>query len=93
LKVTARYYNIIRDIAGVTEQALDLPDDASALSALQALSEHHGPTMSRLLLDAGGGKSIYLSLFLNGKRLADADLARRLSSGDELMLMPAIAGG
>jgi len=93
MKITAKYYNIIRDIARKPEETLELPGETSVAEALTTIARRYGPPMERLLLAPQGGKSIYLSLFLNGQRLADKDLSAILGPDDELLLMPAIAGG
>ncbi len=93
MKITAKYYNIIRDVAGRPEETLELPIETSVADALATIARRYGPAMERLLLTPQGGKSTYLSLFLNGQRLADKDLPAILKQDDELLLMPAIAGG
>ena len=49
--------------------------------------------MRKLLLAADGGKSPYLSLFVNEKRVQGAGLGAQLADGAIVMLLPAIAGG
>lgn len=93
MKITAKYYNIIRDMAGKQEDTLEMTAGDSVAAALTVIAKHYGTAMEKLLLASSGEKSTYLSLFLNKRRLGNADLSETLAEGDELMLMPAIAGG
>lgn len=92
-RVTVRYYNIIRDLAGRQEQDLEVPDECTVSQILDILAEQHAPPMRRLLITKAGVRSPYLSLFLNDVRVAATDAATPLADGDVLMLLPAIAGG
>ena len=91
--VVVRYYNIIRDVAGRQEEALALVDGATVLDLLELVSRGHGAKIERFLLTKEGGKSTYLSLFVNGKRVEGASVGDALADGDVIMLLPAIAGG
>ena len=91
--VVVRYYNIIRDVAGRQEESLSLTDGATTLDLLAFVSRAHGDKIQRFLLAKEGGKSPYLSLFVNGKRVEGAAVQQVLAEGDVIMLLPAIAGG
>lgn len=91
--VVVRYYNIIRDAAGRPEEQVALADGATVLDLLALVSRDHGAKMERFLLTREGGKSPYLSLFVNGKRVEGAGVQLVLAEGDVVMMLPAIAGG
>lgn len=93
MDVTVKYFNILRDVAGRPTEVLRLPDQATVADALRAVTQQYGSAMSRFVWAPEGTKSVYLSLFLNGRRLTGKELDLPLPAGAELMLMPAIAGG
>ena len=80
MQIRVRFFAALRDALGVSEQALDLPGEATVASAWATLVAMH-PS-----LDAGSS----LAYAVNR---AYADLDTVLHDGDELGLIPPVSGG
>jgi molybdopterin synthase catalytic subunit len=78
MEVRVRLFAILRERAGASELALELPDGARVRDALAA------PDVARL----AGGLSLVLAV---NRQYADADAP--LAPGDELALIPPVSGG
>ncbi|CRK61289.1 Molybdenum cofactor biosynthesis protein MoaD [Alloactinosynnema sp. L-07] len=83
LAVTVRYFAGARVAAGVQEESISLPADATVADALTALVDRHGDALSRVLRAS--------SFLLDGVAVRD----RSLPLGDRagLDVLPPFAGG
>ena len=75
---------------GVAAVDVDAPDVASALAALCA----RHPTLRRHVFDESGALRHHVNVFVNEADVRTRDgLATRLMAGDEVHVVPSIAGG
>jgi molybdopterin converting factor subunit 1 len=81
MRVRVRMFGALAERAGRDEDALELPDGATAHEALRAVGARHPDAAG--LLDR-------ISVAVN-REIAPAD--RRLDPGDEVALLPPVAGG
>jgi molybdopterin synthase catalytic subunit len=81
MRINIKLFAILRDRAGTSEVALELPDGATVAEAAAKLAETF-PTMRSLLERAA---------FAVNQSYSKADTA--LADGDELALIPPVSGG
>jgi molybdopterin converting factor small subunit len=93
ISVTVRYYNILRQRAGLDCERLELPKGSEVGAAVRGLASHHGPALAEMLLSPDGEISPHLVVFLNQQLVFPGRHAPSLADGDELKLFPAISGG
>ena len=92
ITVTLRYYNIIKDAVGRASETLALPAGTTPIEMVVSLCQRY-PHLRPIALQADGGLSPHLRVFLNGQVARPQHLTRSLCDGDEVMLFPAIGGG
>ena len=81
----------LRDAAG--NQAEASVDGATVGEALDALYAEHGELRTRLA-DDGGGLRRFVNVYLGGEDIRFLDgLDTPVADGDELTILPAVAGG
>lgn len=90
IRVKIRYYNLLREAAGRSQEEVALPGPATPRDLLLALVKRHGPGLGRWFLTANGEVSRGLRLFVNGK---PPDRDQILEDGDEIAIFMAISGG
>ncbi len=89
--VRIRLPAVLRPLAGGRGEARG--EGRTVGEVLRALERAH-PGLGERLLDAGGRPRRYLSLFLNDEDVRHlAGLETPVHDGDELTVVPAIAGG
>ncbi|HEY1813157.1 MAG TPA: molybdopterin converting factor subunit 1 [Kofleriaceae bacterium] len=81
MRVTVRYFAVFRERLGRTEELLELADRATVAAAIDKLAELHAPVAQL----AGRFR-----VAVNQEMVDDA---RILADGDELALIPPVAGG
>ncbi|HEY7372434.1 MAG TPA: molybdopterin converting factor subunit 1 [Polyangia bacterium] len=81
MRVEILYFAILRERAGRARETLDLPDDADVRAARAAVAERH-PEIAALLPR--------VQVAVNRTQAPDA---QRLADGDEVALLPPVAGG
>ena len=80
MRITVRFFAILKDRAGTTQATLDVPEASSIAQALQEITRHY-PAV-------GGFGSI---AFAVNQTYASADTV--LHDNDELALLPPVSGG
>jgi molybdopterin converting factor subunit 1 len=81
MQIRVKFFAILRDLAGVPEASLDLPDNSSISIAAQHLAERFPPIQQHLPRVAYALNRTYVK--------PDA----QLHDGDELALIPPVSGG
>jgi molybdopterin converting factor subunit 1 len=81
MRVVVRYFAVVRERLGREQESLELPAGATVATALDALAERHA---------AIGALRPYLQVAVN-QTMAGAP--QPLSDGDEMALIPPVAGG
>ena len=80
MRITVRFFAILKDRAGTDHAILDLPDNSTITTALPIIAQRFPMT--------GGYASI---AFAVNQSYASADTVLR--NGDELALLPPVSGG
>jgi len=81
MKINLRFFSVYRDITGVRQTTIEVPEQTTLEDLFQMLLEHH-PRLRNLR------KS---TLFAVNREFAESDL--ELKEGDEVALMPPVGGG
>ena len=81
MKITVRYFAVFRERLGIDDEQLELRDDATVAEAIAALVDKH---------DAVAGLANRFQVAVNQTMVTSDHL---LASGDELALIPPVAGG
>lgn len=83
MRITVLYFAAVRDLVGVAEEALELPDDVRTVADLaRHLPSRHPALEGRL----------GIVRFAQNEEMVD-DLATALGDGDVIALIPPVAGG
>jgi MoaD family protein len=91
MAVTVKLPTQLRDAAGGATAAS--VDGSTVGEALEALYAEHGELRSRLA-DDGGALRRFVNVYLGGEDIRFLDgLDTPLSDGDEVTILPAVAGG
>ena len=81
-------------LRAAADGAAEVLSEASSVGALIAELEGRFPAMQGRLRDEGGQLRRFVNLYVNGEDVRFRDgLATDLNSGDELSIVPAVAGG
>ncbi|NOZ20977.1 MAG: MoaD/ThiS family protein [Planctomycetes bacterium] len=92
MKVTFRYFALVRKGAGTEREQVELPDGADARGALATLAQERGGDFQRQILDDSGTVRSNLIVLVNGQTVRQ-DEQRTLADGDEVSVFSPVAGG
>jgi sulfur-carrier protein len=91
MAVTVKLPTQLREAAGNATEAE--VDGATVGEALDALYARHGALRERMADDSGGLRR-FVNVYVGGEDIRFLDgLETRVSDGDELTILPAVAGG
>jgi molybdopterin synthase sulfur carrier subunit len=91
MAVTVKIPTPLRNLTG---QAAEVSADSASLTALVDELEGAYPGMRERLVDEGGELRRFVNLFVNGEDVRFLQgLATPLKEGDEVSIVPAVAGG
>lgn len=93
ITIRVKYHNVLRHMAALAEETVEMPAGTSVRAVLGHLAERHGAPLRDALLAPDGEISSHLVVFRNRKLMRPEQHDDPLADGDELMLFPAIAGG
>lgn len=81
-------------LRSATDGAAELESEASTVGGLIAELESRYPAIRGRLRDEAGAMRRFVNLYVNGEDVRFRDgLETNLKSGDELSIVPAVAGG
>ena len=92
MKITFRFFAQVRKAAGAESEAAEISDGADTSAALGELAAGHGEEFRSLVLDEAGKVRPSLVVLVNGTPAARGGGAK-LSDGDQVSLLSAVAGG
>jgi molybdopterin synthase sulfur carrier subunit len=93
MKVTLRTFADFREIIGIREKELSLPEGESVGGLLKGLCEVY-PGLRGKIFDAAGEIKPYILVLKNGRNIASLqNLATIIAEGDAISLFPPVAGG
>lgn len=93
ITVRTRYYAYLREITGVREEEIALEEDTTIGELLGILSQKHGEKFRNQVLDNDFKLKPGIAVALNGEKLTDEPLRKRLRDGDTVVILPPISGG
>jgi sulfur-carrier protein len=96
MAVVVRLPTVLRPFAGGAERVeVDVQAEAEpTVGAVLATLEGDYPALRRRLTDEQGALRRHVNVFLGNDNVRDLDtLATRLKDGDELLVLPSVAGG
>ena len=91
MTVSVTFFGLARQFAGIGSEALQLAADANAQSLVDTLAQRH-PRLSELLLHEDGSFRRNVLLSVNGGA-PEHSLDRALADGDDISIIPPVAGG
>ncbi|NEA34828.1 ubiquitin-like small modifier protein 1 [Streptomyces sp. SID13031] len=94
MAVAVKLPAVLRPFAGGAEQVqVEVSGDATVGSVFAALEAEH-PALRRRLTDDQGALRRHVNVFLGSDNVRDLNaLDTPLSDGDELLILPSVAGG
>ena len=94
MEITVQFEAQLRQVVGVGQAAVTLPDDSSVEEALRVTANQFGPALEERLIGADGTVQRSVLLFVNDQPIAYAAVSEQmLKAGDVLLLYPPISGG
>jgi len=95
IKIAVSAVAPISTALGTRKLEAELPEDSDVLGLLLSLSDKYGDEFRGFMFDENGEyKSAHNYILLNGRNImAYSGVSCRLSDGDEVVIMPTIAGG
>jgi molybdopterin converting factor small subunit len=94
MNITVHFESQLRQVAGVEQATVSVPEGCCVLEALQVIGQQLGPSLSERLVAADGTAQRSVLAFVNDSALAHNRAASHLlKPGDVLLLYPPISGG
>lgn len=93
VKVKTRYLAMLRDLVGLREEVVDVPEHSTLLDFLKKLAERH-ELLKKTLFDERGELREGFTVAHNASTVPRRELeVRMLREGDEVVVLPPISGG
>lgn len=92
MNLTVSYFGQLATVADKDSELVDAADGAHLVDLMGKLCERHGDEFRSFVLDDGGTLRPSLLITVNGRSVDRAN-PPSLSDGDEIALLPPIAGG
>ena len=94
IDVKINFLSLLADITKIQELNISVQDNSTIKEILESLSSKFGKDFERKILDSPNSLSKYIILGLNGKDVRTLEnLNTIVNHQDEILLLPAIAGG
>ena len=94
IDVKINFLSLLADITKIKELNISVQDNSTIKEILESLSSKFGKDFERKILDSPNSLSKYIILGLNGKDVRTLEnLNTIVNHQDEILLLPAIAGG
>ena len=97
MKVSLRFFTVLREIAEKREQTLEFLDNkpVTVNRVLEALRQEYGERFIEYVYDSRTGEiKSFLQLLVNGRSVSTlSDLDLTLADGDVLAIVPPVGGG
>jgi molybdopterin synthase sulfur carrier subunit len=97
LRVSVRFFTILREVTGKKEEVLDFPrgQTVTVNSVLRMLAERYGKDFAEYVYDISTGKvKGFLQFLVNGRSTSSFNgLDTKLQDSDVLAIIPPVGGG
>ena len=94
IDVKINFLSLLADLTKINELKLSVHDNSTIKEILERLVSKFGKDFERKILDSPDSLSKYIILGLNGKDIRTLEnLDTTVNHLDEILLLPAIAGG
>ena len=94
IDVKINFLSLLADITKIKELNLSVQENSTIKQILEGLISKFGKNFENAILDSPDALNKYIILGLNGKDIRTLNnLATIVSHHDEILLLPAIAGG
>jgi len=94
MDVKINFLSLLADITEIKELNLSVHDNATIKEILERLVSKYGKDFERSIMDSPDSLNKYIILGLNGKDIRTLEnLDTIVTHHDEILLLPAIAGG
>ncbi len=94
IAVKISFLSLLKDRIGVKELNMDLEDESTINDVFAKLFEKYGEDIEKVLIKKTGDLSDQVVIMLNEKSIRSLDnLDTKIRNNDEIILLPAIAGG
>ncbi|MEE8431858.1 MAG: MoaD/ThiS family protein [Candidatus Desulfatibia sp.] len=94
IAVKISFLSLLKDRIGVKELNMDLEDESTINDVFAKLFEKYGEDIEKLLIKKTGDLNDQVVIMLNEKSIRSLDnLDTKIRNNDEIILLPAIAGG
>lgn len=97
MKVSVRFFTILREVTGKKEELLEFPDGTAVTvnKVLEKLAERHGKGFVEYVFEHDSKElKGFLQFLVNGRNVASFDgMDTKLADGDVLAIIPPVGGG
>lgn len=97
MKVSLRFFTVLREITGKREQPLEFSDNkpVTVNMVLEALRQEYGKNFIEYVYDSKTGEvKGFLQFLVNGRSVSTlSSFNTRLADGDVLAIIPPVGGG
>jgi len=94
LKVTVRFFTILRELTGKREEKLEFSGSVALKDLLKCLSDKYGRPFDDYVYDEGGNVRNYIQVLVNGKNVKiPQDFETELEEGATVAILPPVGGG
>lgn len=94
MRITIRYFTMLREITGKRKEEIDAKEDSTIEDLLNRLDRKYGKKFEEYIFSGRKHKGLRLLFLLNGKNIEQLDGFKTiLQSGNVLTIIPPVAGG
>ena len=92
MKIAIEYFGPAREAAGLVREAIEVGPGTTARQLIEAVAKERGGRFASLLLGPDGAMSRSIMLAVENREVA-RDESAELRDGDEIVVIPPVAGG
>jgi molybdopterin synthase sulfur carrier subunit len=94
MKVTVKFFTILREITRKREEEIELPSTATVEKLMEILSEKYGRQFADYVYNDKKGMRSQLQFLVNGRSITTLQgFKTKLTDGDKVAIIPPVGGG